>query len=424
MFGFLSPQQRIPEWRRSYARVCQYQRKLFGLTSLPFLSYEATFLYQLAIDFGLIARLATGSPECCRLRRLPNDNSPTDAAAASFVSAFGMMLLGVKLKDDVQDSGRWHHRFLEWKYRRPVRRAERMLGEMASNIPDVVQQALVAHTQLESNRTIALTAYAAPTAKAFAAVFAGFAEFLSAEANGGTDDSPSAEVVTTFGRIGHSVGAAIIAWDCAVDFEDDRLRGNFNPLRDTTDVGASLEFALLQLSRIGWELPAHSTAATVIASVSTRVRHRQCRPRTVCSPDLMERWGLRRQRGYTYAKCDGCEVVCAGAECSGACAEICAPAFLCCDPGCGACGCVPHTSTTPQSSETNQEQTPLPNPYEHLHDKHGTAAGDLNPAGYIVIDGDRVPAKSMSGKYIDDQTEIRVVQTDSYGVSVVPNQDT
>ena len=70
MFGFLALRQKIPEWRRSYARMCQVQRYLFGLTALPFLSYEATFLYQLAIDLHLPPELDTNSPVCCLLKRL------------------------------------------------------------------------------------------------------------------------------------------------------------------------------------------------------------------------------------------------------------------------------------------------------------------------------------------------------------------
>ena len=39
MFGFLAPQQRIPKWRQAYARIFQFQRQLYGLTSLPFMRY-------------------------------------------------------------------------------------------------------------------------------------------------------------------------------------------------------------------------------------------------------------------------------------------------------------------------------------------------------------------------------------------------
>ncbi len=90
MFGFLKPTGRISEWRQSYARVCQTQRRMFGLTSLPFLSYEATFLYQLAVDTKLIPALSSDAPECCRLRRLQNPEQQPDVAVAEFrVGAIG-----------------------------------------------------------------------------------------------------------------------------------------------------------------------------------------------------------------------------------------------------------------------------------------------------------------------------------------------
>ena len=86
MFGFFRPGGRLVRWRQSYARICQTQRRLFGLTSLPFLSYEATLLYQLAIDFGLIPLLPESAPQCCRLGGLRNAGQQQDAGGAEFAA--------------------------------------------------------------------------------------------------------------------------------------------------------------------------------------------------------------------------------------------------------------------------------------------------------------------------------------------------
>ena len=66
MFGFLRPRPQSDDYRRAYARLCVHQRQRLGLRSLPFHSYEAVFLYQLALDAGAVA------PECL----------PTSAAAS------------------------------------------------------------------------------------------------------------------------------------------------------------------------------------------------------------------------------------------------------------------------------------------------------------------------------------------------------
>ena len=52
MFGFLNPRPHSDDYRRAYARLCVHQRRRFGVRSSPFHSYEAVFLYQLALDAG------------------------------------------------------------------------------------------------------------------------------------------------------------------------------------------------------------------------------------------------------------------------------------------------------------------------------------------------------------------------------------
>lgn len=107
MFGFLAPQRRILEWRQAYARICQFQRRLYGLTSLPFLSYEATFLYRLAIDFKLLPELPQSAAECCRLKRLGNADNAPDFQAASFAATFGVVLAGIncRMMCSIPDAG-------------------------------------------------------------------------------------------------------------------------------------------------------------------------------------------------------------------------------------------------------------------------------------------------------------------------------
>ncbi|MEQ9410721.1 MAG: DUF5685 family protein [Fuerstiella sp.] len=431
MFGFLRPQQRIPAWRRSYARICQVQRQLFGLTSLPFLSYEATFLYQLAIDRGLIPPLPNEAPECCRLRKLRRADLVAEEAPAVYVAAFGMLLAGVKLQDDVNDSGRWYNRWLNWKYRRPVQRAKELLAAMSPQIPTRVTDAIAAHSCLErQSQKVSLAEYARPTGDGFAAVFEGFLSCIETQAGTG--------VQRHFSDIGRCVGEAIITWDCAVDYDRDGVTGEFNPLRDTSEVRESLTACLLRLAMIAWETPIDSTCRRVVADVTERVRRRRDQ-RLVTHPiRRLERWGLIRQRGFAYARCDGCDALCAVGECceciggageataglggeccagTSACnAPCCCEGLICCD------ACAPTKASKKQNETSEQPAARGASPYAEYVEREGVTSGDLNPAGYVLIDGDKIPAKTRSGRYLADGTRVHIVRADPFGVTVTPAQ--
>src|SRR5260370_36287344 len=58
----------------------------------------------------------------------------------------------------------------------------------------------------------------------------------------------------TLTRLGEHVGAAIIAFDCAVDWRKDQRRSDFNPLPDgETSVVAALAYCRQRLSRAAGE---------------------------------------------------------------------------------------------------------------------------------------------------------------------------
>lgn len=109
MFGFLKPMQPSRDWSQSYARICQIQRSLFGVTSLPFLSYEA---------------------------------------------AFGIFLLGVKLQDDLVDSNRWYNRMLWVIYRARVRSAERILDSLSPGLVAYLASCIERYLALQNRRPI------------------------------------------------------------------------------------------------------------------------------------------------------------------------------------------------------------------------------------------------------------------------------
>jgi hypothetical protein len=235
-----------------------------------------------------------------------------------------------------------------------------------------------------------------------------------------------------FDSIGRHVGQAIISWDCAVDFHQDQIYGEFNPLKSTAEADDSLRFCLLELAMLGWALPEEDAVCMhVIQSVSRRVHSRLHRTDNhVCRTSMLERWGLVRAKGYQYARCDGCEI-CAIAECSECgCAAVqgaaegascclsgspgspCCCDSLCCWWGSG-CG-----STEEKNKETAHPVTTQPSLYEQFHGREGIAYGDLNPQGFVMIDEQRLPGRADGGSWIAGGTKVRVVKTDPMGVTV------
>jgi hypothetical protein len=421
MFGFLRPATRISEWRQSYARVCQTQRRLFGLTSLPFLSYEATFLYQMAIDTRLIPALNVEAPECCRLRRLQNPDRQADKGVAEFCAAFGMLLAGIKLQDDADDHGRWHNRLALWKYAKQVQVASQYLERVCCGLTEQIQVILRQHKATETSGTpVSIEAYCRPTGDGFALLFRSLAAMV---------DGPC----QLFDSIGRHVGHAIISWDCAIDFHQDRIYGEFNPLKSAAEADDSLRFCLLELARLGWALPEeNSVCLQVIHCVSRRVHSRLHRAdRHVCRTSMLERWGFVRAKGYQYARCDGCEGLCAVAECSecgcaaiqgaaegaSCCAGGTAQSSCCCDPLCGWWGGEKESSKTAKKG-TVHPVTAQPSLYEQFHGREAVVCGDLNPQGYVMIDQQRLPARADGSSWIADGANVKVVKTDPLGVTV------
>ena len=421
MFGFLKPNLRISEWRQSYARVCQTQRRMFGLTSLPFLSYEATFLYQMAVDTKLIPALTVAAPECCRLRSLKNAEQQPDKGVAEFCAAFGMLLAGIKLQDDADDHGRWHNKLALWKYAKQVQAASQHLERVCCGLSEQIHFILKQHKETETSGTkLSIEEYCRPTGDGFALLFRSLATLA---------DGPC----QLFDSIGRHVGHAIISWDCAVDFHRDQIYGEFNPLKSATEADDSLRFCLLELARLGWALPEESTVCLqVIRSVSHRVHARLHRTdQHVCRTSMLERWGLVRAKGYQYARCDGCEGLCAVAECGECgCAAIqgVAEGASCCASGStgSSCGCDPVCcwgsngcgATEEKNKETARPASDQPSLYEQFHGRDGIAYGDLNPQGYVMIDQQRLPARADGSSYIADGTTVRVVRTDPLGITV------
>lgn len=238
MFGFLNPRPHSFDYRRAYARLCQHQRRAFGMLALPFHSYEAVFLYQVALDAGVFPAQVMPNVRCCRLampRSLPHDS---DAVIGKFCASVSLLLASIKLEDDLRDTRGWAPRIARWVLRRRIKQANLTFSRLDPRFDRNVGQLIADHHALESRGgNIPIDEYAEPTALSFGYVF-GLASRLPGL--GAHRD--------TLTSLGHKLGAAIIAFDCAVDWKRDRSRGEFNPLPDETSVANALDWSAERLA--------------------------------------------------------------------------------------------------------------------------------------------------------------------------------
>jgi hypothetical protein len=265
MFGFLNPRPHSADYRRAYARLCQHQRRSYGLWSLPFHSYEAVFLYQCALDCGAFPAAVMPRVRCCRLSAptpLPRD---ADAPVGRFCASVALLLTAIKLEDDVRDAKGLPARLARRLLRKRIDRARGYFTRLDARFGRNVDRLIADHQELERRDTPApLDQYVEPTALSFGYVFGLMSRLPGLAAR--------KDVLTDLGR---KLGAAIIAFDCAVDWNRDRRRGEYNPLADETAVAGAMAFAADHLGEAAAlarrEFGESSRAAATLVAVRRRV---------------------------------------------------------------------------------------------------------------------------------------------------------
>ena len=230
MFGFLNPRPHSNEYRRAYARLCQHQHAHYGLWSLAFHSYEAVFLYQWALDAGAVPASTLPNQRCCKLMARRSIRQAPDSEVGRFCASLGLLLGSIKLEDDWRDSRRWLAGVGRWLLRKQIASARSYFSRLDSRFARNIEQLLADHAKLEKRGTpIELNEYVEPAAHSFGYVFGLMAKLAGMP-------SQSANLIS----LGRSLGAALIAFDCAVDWKRDRRRGEFNPLPDEEAVHRAL----------------------------------------------------------------------------------------------------------------------------------------------------------------------------------------
>lgn len=415
MFGFLRPAfepdqlQIRTRYRQAYSRCCMAQHLHFGTLALPFLSYEAVFVYLLLTEAGLSEGPSEATPTCCRLRTSRRLQNEPDGDAAQFAAAFGVLLGLIKLEDDVRDEGSHLARLARWRLEKRRARLDSQFSAIDPRFAERVSSILKTHEEIEAKGDASLAEFGRPTAD-------GFGYLFELAAKGHDADS---EMQRLFAQLGLRVGAAIIAFDSAADWHSDQMTGSANPLRGESQIDQALDESFAQLAEAAWLCEERfgqlSLTASVLRSALDRVSAFQPRrpnlvkrtPRRV--RDRLRNWGAIREPGYVYARFDCCEIFSccelvgeAGSCCEGAggAAECCgagggAEAGGCCageSLGCGLEGvfCCFDDACCESKSQRRRK-------FENVVSETGVTRSTLNPQGVVRVNGRRFRARAESG---------------------------
>lgn len=411
MFGFLSGAGCGDDYRRVYAVNCQRQWAQLGRLSAIFHGYEAVFLRCLAIDLGVVARPAADSPKCCQLRSRC-DGQAFNHELDDFCAAFTLLLASIKWQDDVADRRSVLGRTALKVYQRRIQSAYRYFAEIDAGFESHIRSILRRHNEVENRRVeeVALAEFQRATSQGFAYVFRLFAESVLKR----TDVAQQME------SMGGDLGAAIIAFDCAVDWRSDARSGDFNPLRSAAAANDSLRRAELHLASMGWTLwqlaPHAELSLTIVRANLERVARRR-RQLLASKPDSrLQPWREKAKlgRAWNFATMQAvyrrgdCDCFCPGEACDADCCTGCAscPCELCC------CDCYSQKTERPNKLPPSGKVT------GNYVGKEGVVTAPLKPSGMVVIDGREMPAISEDGLLIEVGATVSVVAQNAFGIVV------
>ena len=96
-----------------------------------------------------------------------------------------------------------------------------------------IQQFLHQHAELEkTGKPISIEKYCKPTSRAFGYVYGLLGKLCG-----------SRSFQDTVTDVGQEIGSALIAFDCAMDWEADQSTGDFNPIASREEVRDALEYS-------------------------------------------------------------------------------------------------------------------------------------------------------------------------------------
>lgn len=248
-------------YRSAYSRCCQLQRHWYGIASLPALNYDAVFLYLCAIDAGLVPESVIIPQTCCRLQTDSDLRQAPDLAIGGFCGAVSIIFADTKLQDDVRDRTSTFARIGRWFLRKPVKKALVFLSRLNPHIESLLAGWTAAQIDVEASVAIlTIERFIEPTAEALGTVAS---LFPGAEREAGLRG--------LLQNIGRMLGTAIVAADCALDWEDDLKTGECNPVRDATDASQVARLAVESVQNIALMCEAAFGPSSRSANVSRLV---------------------------------------------------------------------------------------------------------------------------------------------------------
>ena len=430
MFGFFAPPRRRPRYRQVYAACCSHQRQLYGTAASVFHSYEAIFLYLLALEAGACEAPAPQTPTCCRLRNDWANHWNLDRELADFCAAFAMLLARTKLEDDKRDSRGFAASLANRILRKAFAKTKDYFEARCSDLLQNVSQCIEQHVALESDRFVSrnpdeLLRYAEPTANAFGHVFEAFGMLCKVR--------QSQIDVAKFRQIGCGVGATILVSDCMFDFEKDRKRGEFTPLCSRSDQAMAKSLAISLAADLGWSVAEignaeRSLACDVVTRGFKRIERFQIETPAEHRAKPFAIWPRRPTLVTNRAgDCDcGCDCCCEGCTAcgSGDCDIGCCDGdgendFSCLRPSCDLiCPC--DDGSLCQRKKRNAVDEPFSvDVIDPLIGREATVASPMKPTGFICVEDDdkQIPAQLESG-YAQQGDRVVILRKGSFGYIV------
>ncbi|MCK5941161.1 MAG: hypothetical protein KAI24_04255 [Planctomycetes bacterium] len=194
---------------------CHAMRAFGGRASSLLANYDQSLLVL------VLSALAGGelAPRRCTAvpwRQVAVQDLPADLRA--FVAAGNLALVDAKLRDDVDDGGRWYAGPLRWLLRGRTRRALQALRRLGFDAA-LVERLPDRQRAIERAGGHDLMAFAQPSEELLGEIFA----FGAGLAGAGDRSGPAR-------RFGAAVARAVYALDALEDHDDDRARQRFNAI--------------------------------------------------------------------------------------------------------------------------------------------------------------------------------------------------
>ena len=277
MFGFSNISNL--RYRSFYAWLCRQHKNFYGNTSRLFHSYDSALLAMLAADADLFDASGLPMVQCCRFRGSPKTASEAEVMVAKFCTSSTMLLLSVKIEDDMRDSTGMERRRARFMNRWFQPRFEKMREYFHVYSPgflDRIHELLGQHHEMEDAGLgeRPLSNYANPTSDAFGDLFAALPRLLGA-----------AKQERLFSELGRDFGRAMLWFDCACDSKDDEDRGRFNPIKGEANIRMAFlksEEALRSMAQkasyaFGDNIASVQAVQELAERVAARAEGRSCR---------------------------------------------------------------------------------------------------------------------------------------------------